>query len=74
MAGGWHTVTRVEHGDNGLIVIAGEGWTNYTHAGANPIRVSWPSDVKRAKLRAALEYQATLTKTGTPRKAKAVRS
>lgn len=42
-----------------------------SHIPDSPIRVAWTKEQRAAKLAAALEYESTLTKAGTPRKRKA---
>ena len=68
--GKWRTVETIEIKDKGYeIKTPGNTWAGY---GADTVfRVAQTAEGKQATMEAALDYQDTLTKTGTPRKAKA---
>lgn len=68
--GGWSTVqalTEGIHNSTGTIGIDTPKVLTYEFP-ETPVRIAWSDEDKQAKLRAALDYQATLTKQGKPRK------
>lgn len=72
-SGGWWTVETITKLDNGVLVFNGTLRNDKVDAWGKPeqcLRVAQTTEFKRAKIAEALEYQATLTKSGTPRKRK----
>lgn len=66
---GFHRITEIEH-DGERVVLHTAACVHHDFP-TSMVRKGWSAEDKSAKLEAALAYQATLTKAGTPRKRQA---